>query len=513
MSQVIFKPASAPQAKFIKSDADLIVYGGARGSGKTFTSLMRFLRWIHDDNFHAYVIRKSSTDMVGGGGAFDEAIKMFTQYDSRVEFTRKPMAIKFPHSSGHKRLTGADFTFVGLDGDAGKKALQGKQISACMVDEATHLTLDEIEWIMSGLRTLAKEKDGTPMKPSIWLTCNPDPDSYILEWIKDYYLYPENTFIDGVNVGGRPNPERNGDYRYFLRQGNDYVWGETYEELFDKYSHLYGVDEDTGESECRPMKFQFIGATIYDNPPLRKADPTYLQKLLGLSRVEKERMLYGSWFAREEDGGYWKRHWVTEPEQLVEMPPEDQIVRRVRFFDLASTVPSESNRYPDWTAGVLIAKTRDGQYIVEHVERFQKRAGEVENAVIDIVRKDREFYKGNYKAYLPQDPASAGQIARKYWSKLFAAQGIPIYFLKSNSQNSKLKVFEPFAACSENGLVDVLKDTWNSMYFNELESFDGKRSTSTKKDDMCDATANGFSILSTNKELPKINAKKLRMGR
>lgn len=510
MSEVIFRPASPPQEKFLKSDADVIVYGGARGSGKTFTSLMRFLRWVHDDNFHAYVIRKNSTDMVGGGGAFDEAVKMFTQFDPRVEFTKKPMSIKFPHSSGHKRLTGADFTFIGLDGQAGKNALQGKQISAAMVDEATHLTLDEIEWIIQGLRTLAKEPDGTPMKPSIWLTCNPDPDSYILEWIKDYYLYPEGTIIDGVDVSGRPNPERNGDYRYFLKQGNDYVWAATYEELFDTYNHLYGFDPVTGKSLCQPMKFQFIGATVYDNPPLLKSDPAYLQKLLNLSRVEKERMLYGSWFAREEAGGHFKRAWV-EP-LLLEMPPEDQIVQRVRTFDLASSVPTESNPFPDWTAGTLWAKTKDGRYIIEHVERFQKRAGDVEQAVLDMVKKDMEFYKKNYKAYLPEDPGSAGKIAKQYWAKIFAEQGIPIYFIKVSSANGKMKNFEPFSAASQNGLVSVLKGDWNSMLFNELESFDGKRSSSAKKDDMCDSTASGFNVLATKRELPKFNAKKLKMG-
>ncbi len=508
MSEVLFRPASKKQAMFLQSDADVIVYGGARGSGKTFTSLMRFLRWVHDPNFHAYVIRKNATDLKGGGGAFDEAVNMFKRYDTRVEFTKAPMTIKFPHPSGDRRRHGADFTFIGLDGDAGKQTLQGKQISAAMVDEATHLSLDEIEWIIQGLRTLAKEVDGTPMKPSIWLTCNPDPNSYILDWIKDYYLYPEGTVINGEDVGGRPNPERNGHYRYFLKIGNDYVWANTQEELFKQFGHLYPTDPVTGESECKPMKFQFIGANIYDNPPLMKADPAYIQKLRNLSRVEKERMLHGNWFAREESSGYFKRAWT----QIIETVPEDQIVRRVRCFDLASSIPSESNPYPDWTVGVLMAKTRDGRYIVEHVERFQKRAGEVEQAIIDIVRKDREYFKGNYKAYLPHEPASAGAIARKYWSKLFAEQGIPIYFTKVSGNNGKLKSFEPFSASAENGLIEVVKADWNSDFFKELEMFDGKRSSSHKKDDQCDATASCFNILATNKELPKLNAAKLRMS-
>ena len=57
-----------------------------------------------------------------------------------------------------------------------------------------------------------------------------------------------------------------------------------------------------------------------------------------------------------------------------------------------------------------------------------------------------------------------------------------------------------------------MKADWNSYTFNELESFDGKRSTSAKKDDICDAIASAFNILATKKELPKLNARKLRMS-
>ena len=36
----------------------------------------------------------------------------------------------------------------------------------------------------------------------------------------------------------------------------------------------------------------------------------------------------------------------------------DEVVRRVRAWDLASTLPSEQNASPDYCAGVLIAKLK-----------------------------------------------------------------------------------------------------------------------------------------------------------
>lgn len=459
----------------------------------TFQSLLRFLRWVDDPKFVGYVIRKESTSLKGGGGAFDEAQNIYPMYDKTCKVTTQPMRFRFK--------SGASIDFLGLDGDRGKKKIQGKEISAAFVDEATHLTEDEIEWIISRLRTKAK------MSPSIWLTCNPDPDSFIYRMIKDYYLYPEGTIINGELVEGRPIPERNGVVRYYLKMGNDRVWGDTEQELIDQYSHFFAKEPD-GTTSCKPISFQFIGATCYDNPPLLEADPMYLSKLQSLNRVDKERLLYGCWTAREEDAGYFKRKWTPVVKSL---PKDVDIVKRVRCFDLASSVPSEAYPNPDWTVGVLMCKTRSGEYYIEHVERFRMRAGEVENAIIEIVRKDREHYGSCYKAYLPQDPASAGQIARKYWSKLFAEKGIPIYFNKVGSKNGKLKRAEPFFASAENSLVYVVEGEWNSCFFDELESFDDKRS-STKKDDQVDANSDCFNLLATTKELPKLNARLLVMS-
>lgn len=155
---------------FIQSQAFMTVFGGAAGSGKTYLSLMRFLYWVEDPNFVGYVFRKNATDLKGGGGAFSEAVKMFTAYDKRVRYTKQPMCIYFP--------SGATINFTGLDGQAGMDAIQGIQISAAFLDEATHFTEEEIMWVISRLRTSAK------MNPCIWLTCNPDMDSVIFLGLK-----------------------------------------------------------------------------------------------------------------------------------------------------------------------------------------------------------------------------------------------------------------------------------------------------------------------------------------
>lgn len=216
-----------------------------------------------------------------------------------------------------------------------------------------------------------------------------------------------------------------------------------------------------------------------------------------------------NWYAKEEGAGYFRREWLFEP--LKQPFPEDQIQSRVRCFDLASTEPTEANPNPDWTVGVLIAKTKSGLYVIEDMVRFRKRAGEVEQLIIDIVEKDVDLYGSDkYKGYLPIDPGSAGKTSKIYYAKLFAERKVPIRFIKVGTKNSKMKRFEPFSASSENELVRIVKGDWNDEFFYELEAFGGNNKN--VHDDIVDSVSDGFNVLATKKELPKINAKLLKMS-
>ena len=456
--------------------------------------LMRFLLYIDDPHFVGFVIRKNATDLKGAGSSFDEATAMFSKYDPNIKITKQPMQMTFS--------SGAKLYFTGLDGDAGMKALQGKQISAIMADEATHFTEEEIVWAESRLRTMAN------MTPNIWLTCNPDSSSVIFDWIKDFYLYPKGTVIDGELVEGRAIPERDGVVRYYLKVGNTTEWGESREELVERFGHRFPKNKETGESTASPKSFTFISATCLDNPPLLEANPDYVSTLAALPRVTRERLLHGNWLAREEGSGYFKRDW-TPIENGTKVFTDDDVVRRVRAWDLASTLPSESNPSPDYTVGVLIARTRSGYYVVEDVIRGRWRAGELENMLVEQTRKDIEFYGYSCLGYLPIEPASAGKIMKHHMSRIFAQERVPIKFFKVGSGKSKLDRFLPFASVAENGLVKIKEDDWNEDFLTELELFSGTRSKI--HDDIVDSTADAYNLVATTKELPIIPKGVLRM--
>ncbi|MCY1429228.1 hypothetical protein D9M71_451370 [compost metagenome] len=76
----------------------------------------------------------------------------------------------------------------------------------------------------------------------------------------------------------------------------------------------------------------------------------------------------------------------------------------------------------------------------------------------------------------------------------------------------KLDSFRPFAASVELGVVQMVKncsnDLWNKIsnnndfFHNELESFDGTRSTATKKDDLVDCCSLAFLFLAQRIQIP-----------
>lgn len=466
-------PASKKQEMFLKSNANIIVYGGAMGGGKSFCGLLRHLRWVNDPNYRGYIVRKNQTTIMKSGGLFDEATTLYRTFDPRVKVNKKAMTFTFP--------SGAIIAAGHLETDNDAEKWRGLQVSAAMLDEATQISEDHTLVILSRLRSKAN------MIPNLFLTCNPSPDSFLRRWI-DWWIIPK-----GEENAGRPNPERDGKIRWFIRLNNEMIWADTKEELMEIYGSrdeagvLY--PDDSEDQHCRPLSLQFISATIYDNPPLIKSNPGYLANLQGLKRVKKERDLYGNWDIREDAAGFWKSEWLGEPVNEHEL----EIVQYCRAWDIAGSLPCEALPNPDWTAGVLIGKNKQGIYVVLDVIRFRARFGEVIQRIVQTGLEDPD----GTTIILPQEPGQAGKAAGQMMIRELVSEGL--YARMRPSNKSKIVRFQPFVAASEAGLVRYVRGEWNDMYFSELESFDGSRSN---KDDMVDATSDAFITLAQKIQLP-----------
>lgn len=473
---VTLGPRSAFQERYLNCNSNIIVAGGAMGSSKSYIGLMRHLRWVDDPNYRGYCIRKNATTLMKSGGLFEEAVEMYRQYEPAVQIKLKDQKIVFP--------SGASVTFSHYENDKASELYRGLQISSVFYDEATDAQEHHIFFLIQRLRSKAK------MTPSIWLTCNPMPDTYLRKWV-DWWLYPE-----GHEKFGLPDPEKNGKERWMLRIGGDIVWGDSKEELIEKYGKPH-LPEDHSQ-QVKPLSFTVLLGTIYDNPVLMETNPHYLASLEAQPEHEKQRNLYGNWEAREQDSTYFNRSWCEE----IPYVDEKDVVHTVRAFDFAATLKSDTNPSPDYTATVRMRKMRDGSYVIDDIRKTRIRVGDWESFVVEVSKDDP--YGTTY--IIPQDPGAAAEKATREFCRRLAEHGIPTKKVKTN--RSKLDRFRPFASMAQNSGVKILSGCYwdmennirgkNDNYYKELEAFTGVRKRGESgHDDLVDATSDAFMELAS----------------
>ena len=70
------RPQPGPQEAFLSSPADIAIYGGAAGGGKTWSILVEPLRHIGKKGFGAVIFRKNLTQVTNEGGLWDKTFDL-----------------------------------------------------------------------------------------------------------------------------------------------------------------------------------------------------------------------------------------------------------------------------------------------------------------------------------------------------------------------------------------------------------------------------------------------------
>lgn len=474
-----FKPASKKQWAFLNNtEAQIIVYGGAMGGGKTYNGLLKHLKWVDNKHYRGLVVRKTSSTIMKSGFLFDEAKGLYTNFDPNVKVKYKAQKFEFP--------SGAEIVFTHCATDADAEQFRGGQFSFILCDESTELEENHVLRLFSRIRS----KAGIP--PQMVLTANPNPDSFLRKWI-DWYLLPE-----GHSHAGRADPDKDGKMRYFLRINDEMCWGDSKEELIERYGNP-ALPEDH-EEQVKPISFCFYPATIFDNPPLIKLNPMYLANLMSLKEIQKERDLWGNWDIREANSTLWERSWC---EEIYSNPDNFEIEKIVRAWDFASNLPAASNPSPDYTASVKMAKLKNGDFVILDVTRHRIRPGDWLHHVYEIALKDGT----EVDIIIPLDPGAAAKAGIQ---QVLVRPLIQLGFtVRSQSvTQKKLDRFRPFSSACQNGMVKILKncgvDYWNkinndnSFWYKELEAFTGERKRGEiGHDDVVDCCSEAFMILAS----------------
>lgn len=439
MNEIRIGPQPGPQEAFLGTVADIAIYGGAAGGGKTFALLIEPLRHLENPKFGGVVFRKQSKQIRNQGGLWDESVGIYLPLGAKPR--ESFLEWQFP--------SGMQMQFDHLENDMAVYKWQGSQIPYIGWDELTHFSVKQFFYMMSRNRSAS----GVPgyMRG----TCNPDVDSWVRGfidwWIDDY---------------GFPIPSRSGVLRWFIRIDEELMWASSPLDLIKKFG-----------PEVMPKSVTFIPSNVHDNQILMKNDPSYIANLRALSKVDRERLEKGNWNIKESAGTIFRREWFP----VIEAIPA-RWVASIRFWDRAATKPHEGNKDPDWTRGLKLLKYADGSWVISDLKSIRDTPGQVETLIKNVASHDGVAVK----IMSQQDPGSAGVQEADNFVRMLGGYWVQTTVMSKD----KVTRAKPVSAQAEAGNIKVLRAPWNEEFFKELDNFpDGAH------DDIVDTLSGAFNEL------------------
>lgn len=422
MPEEIITPQKGPQTTFLESPADVVIYGGAAGSGKSWALGLEGLRHCRTPGFVGVYLRREWTQISKAGGLLQAMRALWEPFGG--------------HYNGQDRVFqwggGGSLQLAHVQRDDTCSKFDGSEIALLAFDEVQHFTEYQFFYLLSRVRSKV-------VRPYVRATCNPNPDS----WLANFLAW----WIDDE---GYPRADRAGAIRWFARVQDVIVWADSPEEFAVKYPG------------ARAMSVAFIPAKLSDNAALVDADPEYRARLEALPRVERARLLGGNWKVRPQRGDYYRR--TDFP--IVEAVNWLEIVATVRHWDLAATVPSDENRDPDRTAGVRLGRYRNGRWIVLDCVAGCWRAHERDELIKRVAEQDGK----QCVISLPQDPGQAGKTQVEQMTRFLAPYKVQSAVESGDKETRAAPCSSQVGAHN----IDVFRGDWNESFFAEIEAFPTK---------------------------------------
>lgn len=335
-------PNPGQQTKAYFSKADIILYGGAGGGGKSYLALAKAIQ----QHFRSIIFRREGTQTDG----LIANAKAIIGEDAR--FNGSDDEFNWPD--------GRSLKFAGLPGPEDWIKHAGRERDLMVYDEAGEF----LEVQVASLQAWNRGPDGVQCQ--IMLASNPPrtaEGTWLISWFAPW-LDPKF-----------PNPAQDGELRWAVYVGGRTVWTDGPEPI-----------EIDGEM-FTPKSRTFIRALLKDNPYRDTA--TYRATLQALPDVLRKQMLYGDFEAGAEDDA-WQTiptSWVREAQQRWTPTPP----RGVPMCSMGVDVAQGGNdntvlapRYDGWYPRLLVkpgSETPDGKAVAGFVVQHRRDNAEV---VVDL---------------------------------------------------------------------------------------------------------------------------------
>lgn len=281
-----FCPSVGPQMDAYFSPADVLLFGGSPGGGKSALECGLALNEHH----RALIVRKAFSDL---DGIIDTAKKLVGSDDGFVGGSRPK----------YRKPDGGVIHFAGLAADGGIGGHQGVDHDLICIDEAAQIPENQIRLLMGWLRT-----DRPGQRCRVVLGSNPPLDS-TGDWMIDYF----GPWLNPTH----PNPAKYGELRWYLPNDD----GKGYRECDPSDTTTIGGIEVKAQSRT------YIPSKFTDNPYYNPAE--YAKTLAALPDQVREILVTGNFMLARQDGAWqviptsWVREaqkrWTPKPPQGVPM--------------------------------------------------------------------------------------------------------------------------------------------------------------------------------------------------
>lgn len=272
---------------------DELLYGGARGGGKTDFGLAESLRRCFAvDGLQSVFFRRTNRELQGQGGAEQRLLQRIPRQVGRYNLNKQRWSFR----------NGSTLTLSYLETTADVQAWMGLELQYMFFDQIEQLDRETYINVRTSLRAsgeLAERMAAAGLVPSSGASANPGGRGHV--WVKERWIDPS------VRLG---HPE--GGVRFRAAPSED---------------------------EPTPMVRTFVQAFLDDNPALVQGDPTYRARLESLPEEERKAQLGGDWnvFKGARFASFRTAVHVRRPEDI-DLPPLGTS-SRARGIDYGATNP------------------------------------------------------------------------------------------------------------------------------------------------------------------------------
>jgi len=337
-----FIPNPGPQVQAYHSLADVLLFGGSPGGGKSALEIGLALNEHH----RSLIVRKNFTDL---DGLIDTAKKLVGSDRDFVGGSRPK----------YKKRDGGVIHFAGLASDGGIGGHQGVDHDLICIDEAAQIPEAQARLLMGWLRT-----DRPGQRCRVVLGSNPPLDS-TGEWLNVYF----GPWLNPTH----PRPAKPGELRYFLPTED----GADRECSKDDTTEIDGIVIHAQSRTFIPSKFT-------DNPHYDAKE--YAKTLAGLPQQVRDILTTGNFMLARKDDPWqviptdWIRQaqarWKPEPPRGVPMCAigvdvanggDDNTVLAPRhdgWYAPLVAVPGRQTPTGSDVAGLVVSRRRDHATVI-----------------------------------------------------------------------------------------------------------------------------------------------------